>query len=386
MKIALRESATYYGLNATKWWTDFNGPQELIKRITDNLSQNKVIIINNNNIFWINKMYEILDEHLMENLNIERITIDLNEINFSMSEPIESHIVTITEKDSDQIYLTSLKLTKGAFIKKFRRLKNKLLWFKVNNSFQQNKLIEFLSTYKVFSSDNGYFGWIKEKNIDWEENKNFSNIIIEPATDINDYNIQLLINNLVLTKKSNLFNPSYLSSLYFYLSQKNPQKAAYLINKIDFGEIDPLDLPFEELEYHDNTNYQRSILEAQIISFFPKIEFFRLYLIEKYGQNLSALIQDKAFNTKTNEEILLLNYEKKPFESIYDIDLGDLFFFSKLKKVDNHQKELIQYSTKDLSFLVEFRNIRNLLAHSNPLTLKQVKRFVEIDSQFNRLK
>lgn len=165
-------------------------------------------------------------------------------------------------------------------------------------------------------------------------------------------------------KIHNIFR-NYATELATLCSNNDPEFAAELITSSDMLIKDTNSLINKIISNSIRSNMEsftftddldRKIWEAQLKVFFPLIERFRLYLIEKYKYNIHL---DSSVTNLKGEEI----------RSEYDIELATLKWLC-----NNNDLYMNSGDYNDLNF---FKECRNNLAHLKYLPYESLKRIVE---------
>lgn len=182
---------------------------------------------------------------------------------------------------------------------------------------------------------------------------------------LQNYDIAILCMMAMSSGKMNNIFREYATEIATLCSNNDPEFAAELIAKsdrliVDTGAVIENTVSsakrssmeaFEEIE-----DVERKIWKAQLKVFFPLIERFRLYLIEKYK---SAIPLYKYLTNMKGEEI----------KSIYDVELATLKWLC-----NNGEMYINGDDHNDLKF---FKECRNDLAHLKTLSYDSLKRIVD---------
>lgn len=182
---------------------------------------------------------------------------------------------------------------------------------------------------------------------------------------LHNYDITILCMMTISSNKIHNIFRNYATELATLCSNNDPEFAAELITSSDMliketnsliNKIVSNSIRSNMESFTFTDDLDRKIWEAQLKVFFPLIERFRLYLIEKYKYNIHL---DSSVTNLKGEEI----------RSEYDIELATLKWLC-----NNNDLYMNSGDYNDLKF---FKECRNNLAHLKYLPYESLKRIVE---------
>jgi hypothetical protein len=368
-------------MKGLKWWTENYGPKLLLKNILSAFTEKKSLHLHTEKVFFSNDFFNHLETLLKHNISN---SVELHEIDITSLidvNGIADKLIDTFSKDSNKHYRHDIPRLKH--LKKYKLLENKLVTIRINDENQLKNIHQFLIDYGDSSFETGLFLLLTTKN--FNAGPVHSLIVIDSNNFINNFEIQLFISNEISSINPNGFDNFYLSNLHFYIGLENLDKAFEILDSYDFSIVDPLsnDILFIKSEQKENLIWQ-----AQARSFLSRIELLRIKLITKHSEIFTKAISFNHYFGKNGRlnEFPFLDFNEQRITNVYDLEYSHLFYMTKLRFKGNHDFFSSPFkiiSNKALILDIEFlRETRNRLAHCKTLTLLEIKRFLEIETEY----
>lgn len=244
-------------------------------------------------------------------------------------------------------------------------LKDRIILIKCTNEATLNDWSEFVSGYTKYHDRNTSMCCFVLEDSTGESIK--SNLAIFSSNDyFHKYDIDmfslLITSSIKSESKENIVIKRYCAELASLLAGDDIEFAAHLAGngkKLAFHtdyvikEIIEKEVRSNFCEFSINGDINQIIREAQIKVFYPEIECFRTWFINKYADIFPGV---EALTT----------YFGKSVDDISCLELGNLKYLCDVKR--------IVVSDADYSNLVFYRECRNKLAHTTILTPEEIER------------
>lgn len=370
------------------WWNNVTGPRALMTKVVDSLlDKNMVVLIVPDDLPWRHDMRNAIEIAFKQRAPVSNMTILQIDAVDEWPSDVEPGRYLLKRFASAEVY-KAYREKAGVTLQKYMRqnavLKNTIVWVKGLDATQAECWVKFCKEYVPPSMEDGLI--VLEIRGD-SSFTDMRKVRIGRLTDfVSSYDLQLF-NSFVLDDHPSYSETwkRYVSTLAAQLCDTDAEVSEKLISITDFQTDEPLNgvgqvanlIEFERRGRRDSRHIlacyrdraigeiQNRIWSAQVQTLFPLIEFERMDIVS----SLSGEIQ-KMLDTH-----VIYQYNKRLTDPL-DMELGTLVYhFSHRSDDYNYYIYIPDEAVRNrIRFLHECRNV---LAHSDCLSVKQVYTLIE---------
>ena len=346
------------------WWTTVPNSVSFTNDIVAAFNEGSSIIYSiSEKCEWVDKLRSIIKEQIISGVDKTHEVSGKTIGDYSPGEYLAEKFV---KKELRASYRTSIGYeTFLTNIEKETSLIHSFIYLIDLSDKQIHDWISFITQYnKLHKPNSQKCRFIIETKIELSEN--YKGIKLFKRSDyLHSYDITILCMMAMSSSKMNDVFREYATEIATLCSNNDPEFAAELILNSDRLIDDAKSVIDSTISCTIRSNMEtfeaiedidRKIWKAQLKVFFPLIERFRLYLIEKYRSDISL---DKCITNLKGEKI----------KSVYDVELATLKWLCNIGD--------IYINGDDYNDLKFFKDCRNDLAHLKTLPYDSLKRIVE---------
>jgi hypothetical protein len=346
------------------WWNSVPNARRFIEDIADKIASEESLVYNIDDYFpWAETFTSILSEKCTTSERIFKVIYADETGDKPPGEYIKDKYF---KPELKQKYRSAIGFERFAAENDHSSvLKNSILLVKCTDKQTTDAWIDFVSGYVKYHKPNTNMCSFIIENC--SENNNKSSITNLSARDyFQKYDIDiftlLITSSLKNERNENIVIKRYSAELASLLAENDIELAALLAcngKKLAFHtdyvvkEILNKELRSNSGNFSISGEVNQIIREAQIKIFYPEIEYFRTWFINKYADDFSGT---EALTT----------YFGNSVDDISCLELGNLKYLCDLGK--------IEVSNSDFSNLIFYRECRNKLAHTTLLTSDEIER------------
>lgn len=363
------------------WWLKINGAQAFVNGALNALRAGKVaVLVVPNDLPWRDAMRFVMQSRIekdraKQGTEIIPQTIDVAESNIEKLSPGEF----LLKQLGDDSYRPGSKHKIQEHIIREKLLENQLCWIKGLTCDCAEAWLKFAEDFHAPSKDKGML--VIELPFDADKSS-YSNLqFIDLNECIRVYDVQLFLDYVLDKKEYNEKWKRYLSMLVSSVCKKDVEVANQLIQEYNprTEEIEDAlhrlatrthftkrgyapDHILNIVRQNKKDEIGKLIWEAQIRVLFPLIELERHKWIERYRDEIQAVV---------DRETIWIIKDKEKAESANDIEIGLIHMMYTRKLLDEYT---VPIREQRLQFL---HDCRNNLAHLRPGKLYQISNILD---------
>ncbi len=386
------------------WWDEITGPASLVREIASNLQNAKsVLLYVPDDLPWRKQMRSSVDRVLREcdpDLLVDYVDCKMDCVsnakgNIDISEFLLNRYAYPNIKSG---YRTSSHISKQQYILQNNVLQNRVIWVKGMTRQHVQSWLTFCKDYKSKSRYDGLF--VIESYDEHLQYGMDSSMKTLRYSDFVNYYDALLFNNMILSSSHRSLEwMQYISTVASLLCKLDVELSESLINQSDLAIESPIDSlrniaadtyylnryeaehlaiqhPFALIRTDRCDEMQHIVWQAQLQVLFPLIEAERITFIKQHYVEIEKALDEAYFDFGKCTNLYITQFGER-ISDPYDVDIGTIYRMNHLRKAsDVSLYMLFLPKMEDRDRLALLHEMRNLIAHVETCTIKQVAEFL----------